>query len=116
MLREDAIAGIRISLDISRVDPAEARVRLYGGDLGCYFAYARNTITVYPHEPLSPVPLFKGARARGNLFIENERAGTLYLRFHFRRDDIDKSKGTGPPTWQLSNEDLYRRQIPGSLR
>jgi hypothetical protein len=70
-----------------------------------WWAYAHDTITVYPREALSPIPFFKGARARGNLFIENKRAGTLYLRFHFRRDDIDKSKGTGPPTWQLSNED-----------
>jgi hypothetical protein len=92
--------GLTISLDISRVDPTKARVRLYGDDVGCcYFAYARNTITVYPHEPLSPIPLFKGARARGNLFIENERAGTLYLRFHFRQSSTDKSKGTEPPTW-----------------
>jgi hypothetical protein len=28
------------------------------------------------------VPLFRGAGARGSLFIENERMGTLYLRFH----------------------------------
>jgi hypothetical protein len=30
------------------------------------------------------VPFFKGASARGGLFIQNERIGTLYLRFHFR--------------------------------
>ena len=109
--------GLTIGLDVSRGNHPEARIRLYADDLSCcYFAYARDTIRVYPREPLSPLPFFKGARARGNLFIENERAGTLYLRFHFRRDDIDKSKGTGPPRWQLSNENLYHRQIPQPLR
>jgi hypothetical protein len=29
------------------------------------------------------VPFFKGARAKGGLFIQNERVGTLYLRFQF---------------------------------
>jgi len=109
--------GLTISLDVSRSDPNEAKVRLYGGDPSCcYFANDRDTIRVFLRQPVSPIPFFKGARARGNLFIENERAGTLYLRFQFRSDDIDKSKGTGPPVWQLSNENLYRRQITTPLR
>jgi hypothetical protein len=109
--------GLTISLDVSRGNHLEASVRLYGVDLRCcYFAYARDTVSVYPHEPLSPIPFFKGARTRGNLLIENERAGTLYLRFHFRQDGIYKSKTTGPPIWQLSNENLYHRQIPQPLR
>jgi hypothetical protein len=109
-----ASLGLTVSLDVPRSDPAEANVGFYGGDLSCcYFANDRHTITIYPREPLSPIPFFKGARA--NLFIENERAGTLYLRFHFRQDGNDKSKGR-PPVWQLSNENLYSRQIPEPLR
>jgi hypothetical protein len=78
--------GLTISLDVSRGDPTEANVRLYGGNLSCcYFANDRDTIGVYLRQPVSPIPFFKGARVRGNFFIENERAGTLYLRFHFRR-------------------------------
>ena len=76
--------GLTISLDIFRSDPVRARIRLYGGDLSCcYFAYAADSIAIDPHKPLSRVPFFKGARARGGLFIQNERAGILYLRFHF---------------------------------
>ena len=109
--------GLTISLDVSRGNRPEARVRLYADDPSCcYSAYAHDTITVYPREALSPIPFFKGASARGNLFIENERAGTLYLRFHFRHDDIDKPKATEPLKWQLSNENLYHRPIPAPLR
>ena len=76
--------GLRVSIDVFRSDPERAHVRLYGGDLSCcYFAYAADSITVDPRKPLSRVPFFKGARARGGLFIQNEPAGTLYLRFHF---------------------------------
>jgi hypothetical protein len=85
--------GLTVSLDVSRSDPTEANVGFYGGDLSCcYFGNDRDTITVYSREPLSPIPFFKGAGARGNLFIEHERAGTLYLRFHFRKDDIINRK------------------------
>src|SRR5882724_9273500 len=76
--------GLRVSIDVFRSDAERAYVRLYGGDLSCcYFAYAADSITVDPRKPLSRVPFFKGARARGGLFIQNEPAGTLYLRFHF---------------------------------
>lgn len=111
--------GLRISLDVSRSDHSDAHVYLYlhGNDSGCcYFAEARDRLRIDPRQPLLRVPLFKGAHARGDLYIENEPAGTLYLRFQFRQDDNHKSKVTRPPTWQLSNEDLYRRQIPGSPR
>jgi hypothetical protein len=107
---------LRISLQVLRSYPSEADVYLFSSELSCcYFANDRIDITVYPREQLSPLPFFKGA-GRGNLYIEKERAGTLYLRFHFRQDDNDESEVTRPPTWQLSNEDLYRRQIPGSPR
>jgi hypothetical protein len=63
--------GLIVSVDTSR------------GDLGCcYFAGAAGSMTIDPRKSLYRVPLFKGAGARGALFIENERMGTLYLRFH----------------------------------
>jgi hypothetical protein len=77
--------GLRVSIHTFRSNPERASVRLYGGDLSCcYFADAADSIAIDTHERLSRVPFFKGDRARGALFIQNERVGTLYLRFHFR--------------------------------
>ena len=76
--------GLRVSIDVLRGYPERAHVRLYGDDLSCcYFAYAADKIIVDPRKPLSRVTFFKGAQARGGLFIENERMGTLYLKFRF---------------------------------
>ena len=83
--------GLTVSLDIFRSDHSRAHVRLYGGDLSCcYFVDAADSITIDPHKPLSRVPFFKGARARGGLFIQNERAGALYLKFRFLREPDKK--------------------------
>jgi hypothetical protein len=76
--------GLTVSVDISRRDAVWAHVGLSSRELDCcYFAEAGESTTIDPRQPLSRVPLFKGARARGELFIRNERVGTLYLRFHF---------------------------------
>jgi hypothetical protein len=83
--------GLTVSLDIFRSDPVRAHVRLYGGDLSCrYFVDAADSITIDPYKPLPRVPFFKGARARGGLFIQNERAGALYLKFCFLREPDKK--------------------------
>src|SRR5882724_9166136 len=75
--------GWRVTFHAFQSEPGRAIVRLYGGGLSCcYFAGAADSITIDPRKPLSRVSFFKGARARGGLFIENERVGTLYLRFH----------------------------------
>jgi len=77
--------GLIVSLIVFRSNPERASVHLRGGDLSCcYFDGAADSIAIDPRKPLSRVPFFKGARARGALFIENERVGTLYLRFDYR--------------------------------
>jgi hypothetical protein len=77
--------GLSVSIYGSRRDAERADVHLYGRDLSCcYFDYATSKIVVDPRKPLSRVTFFKGAAPRGGLFIENEPAGTLYLRFHSR--------------------------------
>ena len=77
--------GLRVSMSVFRGNRRRAYVNLYGRDLSCcYFEAAADSITIDPRLPLSRVPFFKGSRARGALFIENERVGTLYLRFHYR--------------------------------
>jgi hypothetical protein len=78
--------GLTFSVDIFHGDPVRAHVRLYGRDPGCcYFADAAGSITIDPSKPPSPVPFFKGARARGGLFVQNERVGALYLKFRLPR-------------------------------
>jgi hypothetical protein len=76
--------GLTVTVDMSRRDAVWAHVGLSSRELECcYFAEAGESMTIDPRQPLSRLPLFKGARARGELFIETQRVGILYLRFHF---------------------------------
>jgi len=76
---------LRVSILVFRSEPDRVHVSLYGGDLRCcYFDGAADEKIIDPHQPLSRVSFFKGTRARGGLFIQNERMGTLYLRFDSR--------------------------------
>jgi hypothetical protein len=62
---------------------------LHGDDSSCcYFAYAKDSITVDPAEPVSRFLFFRGVGARRGVFIENEPAGTLFLRFRLLRDKV----------------------------
>jgi hypothetical protein len=75
--------GLRVTILVFRDSPERVTVHLYGRDLSCcYFEYAADSITIDPRKPLFRVPFFKGTRARGGLYVENVREGTLYLRFH----------------------------------
>jgi hypothetical protein len=81
--------GLRVSIFVSRGEPGRATVHLYGDDLSCcYFTEGRDSTEIDSAKPVSRVPFFRGAGARGGLFIQNERAGTLFLRFRFLRDKI----------------------------
>jgi hypothetical protein len=74
--------GLIINISRFRDEPRRATVRLYGRDISCcYFAGAADSITADPHEAISRVPFFSGRSARGGLYIQNEYAGTLYLKF-----------------------------------
>lgn len=79
------LLGLRVSVMVFRSEPERASVSLYGSDLSCcYFDGAADEKIIDPRKPLSRVAFFKGARARGGLYIENERVGTLYLKFDYR--------------------------------
>jgi len=42
------------------------------------------------------VPIFKGRGPKGGMFIQNERVGYLYLRFHFlKHRPPDKAQSGG---------------------
>ena len=76
--------GLTVRVEVSRGKSLYARVRLDGDSLDCcYFAGPASSLVVDPEKP-NPVPLYKGMGPRGALFIENQRVGTLYLRFNFR--------------------------------
>ena len=73
---------LNVRVYVSRGKPAEARVFLDGDKIGCcYFTGAANS-TVVAAPAAARLPFFKGVRARGGLFIQNERVGTLYLRLN----------------------------------
>lgn len=75
--------GLRITFLVFRSEPERVTIHLYGRGLSCcYFAGAADSIDIDPRKPLSGISFYRGARARGGLFIENERVGTLYLRFN----------------------------------
>lgn len=79
--------GLKISVSVPRDSVDHARIKLSGNDEGCcYFRGAADAVFVDRRKPLSRVPFFRGSRPRGGLFVENERAGILYLRFFPRRD------------------------------
>lgn len=76
--------GLRVSIGIFPSEPRWALVSLDSREFGCcYFDGAIDKISVDPAKALSRVPLFKGAKRRVGMFIQNERVGTLYLRFNF---------------------------------
>jgi hypothetical protein len=77
--------GVTVRLQMDRGSFAFADVRLEAGELGCcYFANTTSSIVIDPRKTLSRVPLFRGRGPRGALFIENEPAGNLYLRFRLQ--------------------------------
>jgi hypothetical protein len=74
--------GLRATISVYRNTPERALVYLYGYEPRIYyFDGAADTITLDMRKSLHAVPFFKGVAARGGLFIENERVGTLYIRF-----------------------------------
>jgi hypothetical protein len=76
--------GLNVSFDVSWKESGEAIVRLENDERSCcYFAGGRRSVTVDGRAPLSRLSFFKGTAPRGDLFIQNERAGVLYLRFNF---------------------------------
>ena len=80
--------GLWITFLVFRSDPERLIVHMYGSRdiICCYFAYAADKVVVDPRRRIAPVPFFKGGGARGGLYIENKRVGTLYLRFNSHLD------------------------------
>jgi hypothetical protein len=79
--------GLRLTIDVLPEDRRSAQIRLYGSDLSCcYFAGAADSKTIDLGEPLSKVPFYRGRPAQGELLIQNEYVGTLYIRIRRRRD------------------------------
>jgi hypothetical protein len=77
--------GFSVSVKISR-EPGSADVSMQGDDHACcYFENGRSATIIDTRKPLSRVQIFKGIGSRGNLFIQNEHMGFLYLRFRFDR-------------------------------
>lgn len=73
---------LSVQVDMSRWDKNRATVRMDSDEPGCcYFESAAPTVVIDLGDKLSPLPIFRGERARGALFIQNERVGTLHLRF-----------------------------------
>ncbi len=77
--------GLNISISFDSKKTGGTTVRLESDDLTCCHFYGGNSsVVVNAHEKLSRLPFFKGAAPRGGLFIQNEQAGILYLRFYLQ--------------------------------
>ena len=76
---------LNISFYLSWKKSGEAVVKLEKDDLACcYFSGGGRSAIVNAHTKLSRLPFFKGTAPRGGLFIQNEQAGILYLRFYLQ--------------------------------
>jgi hypothetical protein len=75
--------SLTVSIHLSWKESGQAVIRLKNDDSDCcYFAGGGESVTIDARTPVSQLPFFKGTAPRGSLFIQNERVGTLYLRFH----------------------------------
>jgi hypothetical protein len=84
--------GLEVSIDLRHNESWIASLRIDSHDIGCcYFGSGRDKVVIDPRETLHQLPIFKGARERGGMVIENEYVGALYLKFRLpsieRRDD-----------------------------
>jgi hypothetical protein len=79
--------GLRLTIDVLPNAPRTAHIRLYGSDPSCcYFAGAADSKTIELGEPLSKAPFYRGRPAQGDLLIQNEYAGALYIRIRRHRE------------------------------
>ena len=77
--------GLRVTVYVSSRERDLASVSMYGNEADCcYFDGAAASIVITPGDKLSRLPIFFGRQAKGAFFIQNERVGILYLRFHRR--------------------------------
>jgi len=84
---------LKLDVSVSHNDPARARLNLSGDTLDCcFFENAVSKFTVDARLSLIRQRLFKGQRARGLLYLQNEYVGDLYLRFHFRGNHLDDDR------------------------
>lgn len=84
--------GLQVDIDLRRAMSRIARLRLHSRSRGCCtFEYGRDETAIDLRVALRQEPIFKGAKARGGMIVENKRVGSLYLKFRLlppdRRDD-----------------------------
>ena len=77
--------GLRLVLDVYHYDRF-ARIRLESTTESgcCYFDYGASSKIIDPRNSLSKLTFFRGIPSGSAHLVENERVGTLYLKFHFR--------------------------------
>lgn len=74
--------GLRIGINLDWKESGRAIVSLENDDGSCcYFAGGGKSMTLDARTPVSRLQFFKGAAPKGGLYIQNEPAGILYLRF-----------------------------------
>jgi len=76
------IESLGLSISFFWKESGEVVVELEKDDRTCcYFSGGGRSAIVKAHTKLARLPFFKGSAPRGGLFIQNEHAGILYLRF-----------------------------------
>jgi hypothetical protein len=83
---EAKVDSLRMRLDvlIFGYERTRANIYIYGDVDCCFFESAARTIAVNLHDEVHPMPFYKGHAARGDMFVQNKRVGTLYLKFNSR--------------------------------
>jgi hypothetical protein len=74
--------GLQIDIDLRRAMSRIARLRLHGRSPGCCtFEHGRSETALDLRAALHREPIFRGAKARAGAVPENERVGSIYLKF-----------------------------------
>lgn len=91
--------GLQVDVDVRRSLRRIARLRLRGNSRGCCtFENGRDETAIDLRRViLHKEPLYKGKNTKGGIVIENERVGSLYMKFLLVSPDRDDRRGAEQP-------------------
>jgi hypothetical protein len=87
--------GLQVDIDLSRAMTRIARLHVRTRSPGCCtFEHGRNETAIDLRGVLHREPIFKGPEARGGMIVENERVGSLYLKFRLLSPGWDEKRSS----------------------
>lgn len=82
--------GLQVDIDVRRAMSRIARLRLHRNSRGCCtFEHGRDEIAIDLLAALHREPIFESKKTEAGIIVENERMGSLYLKFLLVSPDRD---------------------------